>query len=355
MIRQRRGAARSDAGSRSPASTPAVDPRVSRRGASGPRSRDHSVTSTLARHKVERRHRSESACAPDRPCTPVRASWRPIRPESPRFSLPARSWWRAVSGPTRTAPASVSSKSLISKIGVPSGVAKVPKLCRWQSPQACTQRPLAGVCEVGRHDAGGAAQERRGRGAHAIVTDRQQMRDVLPQTLNQSRYRVRTIGWFVPGRVAAAGTFFLNARPDAWRSLAGRWRSCGDRSGGISTPVWIPGVSQARNEFKQPRFTESKFGNRNVARNRIAATIRPADDVVGHDADRALICVGPPTGPGLDDVEEAKQTRTRRLPRTLKLAPTSPRSVIHWPANSSMTIQPGVASLRGSRGWPRRR
>ena len=40
---------------------------------------------------------------------------------------------------------SVSSKSLISKMIRLSGVAKAPKLRRWQSPQACTRSPLAGV------------------------------------------------------------------------------------------------------------------------------------------------------------------------------------------------------------------
>ena len=38
----------------------------------------------------------------------------------------------------------VSSKSLMSNTGVPSGEAKVPKFARWQSPQACTISPLVG-------------------------------------------------------------------------------------------------------------------------------------------------------------------------------------------------------------------
>ena len=40
---------------------------------------------------------------------------------------------------------SVSSKSLTSNTGAPSGEAKAPKLARWQSPQDCTHRPLVGV------------------------------------------------------------------------------------------------------------------------------------------------------------------------------------------------------------------
>ena len=39
----------------------------------------------------------------------------------------------------------VSSKSLTSNTGVPSGEAKVPKFARWQSPQACTHSPVVGV------------------------------------------------------------------------------------------------------------------------------------------------------------------------------------------------------------------
>ncbi len=40
---------------------------------------------------------------------------------------------------------SVSSKSLMSKMTFRSGVAKPPKFIRWQSPQACTRSPVAGV------------------------------------------------------------------------------------------------------------------------------------------------------------------------------------------------------------------
>ncbi|MNF99138.1 hypothetical protein D3C84_820250 [compost metagenome] len=40
---------------------------------------------------------------------------------------------------------SVSSKSLMSKIRLRSGVANKPKFNRWQSPQACTSIPEVGV------------------------------------------------------------------------------------------------------------------------------------------------------------------------------------------------------------------
>jgi hypothetical protein len=39
----------------------------------------------------------------------------------------------------------VSSKSLISKMMLRSGVAKPPKFIKWQSPHACTLRPVLGV------------------------------------------------------------------------------------------------------------------------------------------------------------------------------------------------------------------
>ena len=42
---------------------------------------------------------------------------------------------------------SVSSKSFMSKIMWRSGVANAPKFIRWQSPQACTRIPEAGVAE----------------------------------------------------------------------------------------------------------------------------------------------------------------------------------------------------------------
>ena len=44
-------------------------------------------------------------------------------------------------------PRSVSSKSLMSKTTLRSGVAKVPKLATWASPQACTVRPVTGVVD----------------------------------------------------------------------------------------------------------------------------------------------------------------------------------------------------------------
>ena len=40
---------------------------------------------------------------------------------------------------------SVSSKSLRSKIGVPSGVAYEPKFAKWASPQACNRIPVLGM------------------------------------------------------------------------------------------------------------------------------------------------------------------------------------------------------------------
>ncbi|MCY1181367.1 hypothetical protein D9M73_218670 [compost metagenome] len=39
----------------------------------------------------------------------------------------------------------VSSKSLMSNTRLRSGVAKKPKLSRWQSPQACTRMPVLGM------------------------------------------------------------------------------------------------------------------------------------------------------------------------------------------------------------------
>ena len=72
---------------------------------------------------------------------------------------------------------SVSSKSLISKIRLRSGVAKSPKLRRWQSPQACTAMPVVGVLgEVVRHERRRSTQERERTAQHPSVANGNELR-----------------------------------------------------------------------------------------------------------------------------------------------------------------------------------
>ena len=74
-------------------------------------------------------------------------------------------------------PGSVSSKSLMSKTSRRSGAAKAPKLERCASPQSWTCSPVRGaVGEIGRHQVGGAAEERERRDEHPPVADRHQLR-----------------------------------------------------------------------------------------------------------------------------------------------------------------------------------
>ena len=65
-------------------------------------------------------------------------------------------------------PGSVSSKSLMSKTRLRSGVANLPKLVTCASPHACTRRPVTGCRgEVHRHDRRRAPEERERRFGHA--------------------------------------------------------------------------------------------------------------------------------------------------------------------------------------------
>ncbi len=64
-------------------------------------------------------------------------------------------------------PGSVSSKSLMSKTTLRSGVANLPKLLTWASPHACTVRPVTGV--VARSAAMMAAPPRKKANGEAAI------------------------------------------------------------------------------------------------------------------------------------------------------------------------------------------
>jgi len=75
----------------------------------------------------------------------------------------------------KSTPGSVSSKSLMSKRIISSGVANAPKFIRWQSPQAWTAIPAAFVLQVLRHHCGSAAQEGERTHKHPLIALRYQL------------------------------------------------------------------------------------------------------------------------------------------------------------------------------------
>ena len=100
---------------------------------------------------------------------------------------------------------SVSSKSLMSKTRLRSGVAKMPKFSRWQSPHACTCRPVLGERgQVVGHQARRAAQEGERAAQHAPITDGHQFRHAIPIRFFQDVDRVASLGRRLPGGVALA-------------------------------------------------------------------------------------------------------------------------------------------------------
>ena len=75
-------------------------------------------------------------------------------------------------------PGTVSSKSLMSKTRLRSGLANFPKLVTCASPHACTRMPVTAVRrEVHRHDRRRAPEERERRLGHPSVPDGPQLRE----------------------------------------------------------------------------------------------------------------------------------------------------------------------------------
>ena len=100
----------------------------------------------------------------------------------------------------------VSSRSLMSKMTRRSGVAKSPKLSRWQSPHAWTRRPVAGVPrQVGRHVERRPAIEGERRAHHAAVANGDQLGKAPLVRLLQQPKRIRAILRRLPDRVRLRG------------------------------------------------------------------------------------------------------------------------------------------------------
>ena len=121
------------------------------------------------------------------------------------------------SRPIPRARRTVSSKSLRSKLRRRSGVAKPPKFRQWQSPAACTMQAVRrrawrdrSAITVGR-----AAQEGEGRGLHAGVAQRQQLRQARPVLLDQDLDRIAALATVQPAcarrraRLAQGAALFL--------------------------------------------------------------------------------------------------------------------------------------------------
>ena len=123
-----------------------------------------------------------------------------MRPGPPTARLVARRLRSHSNGAGR-----VSSKSLTSNTGRPSGEAKAPKLARWQSPQDCTRQATGGRGgKVRRHDGRGAPQKRERVGAHPGVAHGQQRLDAAGALIDQNLHRVGAARRRRPFGVAAA-------------------------------------------------------------------------------------------------------------------------------------------------------
>src|SRR5882672_4240154 len=90
----------------------------------------------------------------------------------------------------------VSSKSLMSNTSRRSGVARPPKLSRWQSPHAWTCKPVAGM--PARSSVITAAPEGEGRDLHAGIAQRQQVGQPRLALLDQDLDGVAAIGGSLP-------------------------------------------------------------------------------------------------------------------------------------------------------------
>ena len=99
-----------------------------------------------------------------------------------------------------------SSKSLMSKTILRSGVAKPPKLSRWASPQAQTVRSVEGAAaEVGGLEDRRATVERERGREHPRVADRQQLLEPALLGAQDHVDRIRTVRGRLPGRVVGPG------------------------------------------------------------------------------------------------------------------------------------------------------
>ena len=117
---------------------------------------------------------------------------------------------------------SVSSKSLMSKTSLRWGVAKAPKFIRWQSPQACTRRPIAGVRERSKwHHGSGTAQKGEHRGQHPRVANWHQLRDPMPVRFDHDLNRVAPPSSRGPTGVLLSGTRARSAFPASYRRSTG--------------------------------------------------------------------------------------------------------------------------------------
>ena len=118
---------------------------------------------------------------------------------------------------------SVSSKSLMSKMMLRSGVAKPPKFSRWQSPHACTLMPVLGVrARSAAITAGGAAVEGERRLQHAAVADRHKVRQPVGIRRTQQIYRIRARLAFFQVACWVRGNLSRSALPAAARSSCER-------------------------------------------------------------------------------------------------------------------------------------
>src|SRR5580658_2899668 len=159
------------------------------------------------------------------------------------------------------------------------------------------------------------------------------MRDILAQALGQSGDRIGSIRWLDPGRMGAARDFFpkraANGLPILGRKVTVRgywlWRhstQCAlERLRVQATGGYDSRVVTAGGRYGRAR------GNRNVATNRIAATIRPAT------TSSAITPIAPsfrsahPTGPTL--VMSKKRNRRNAAIMPVRLTCVRPIIAIH--------------------------
>ncbi len=220
---------------------------------------------------------------------------------------------------------SVSSKSLMSNTGVPSGEAKVPKFARWQSPEACTQIPVAGVSA--RSAAMIAAAPRKNANGDArirsyLIGSKLAMR-CRPDSIRIS-IGSRRLGDGVQRACRLRGTTLRKDWP-AWRRSAIRqhpnrlhvlqrhWDIPEELKYITSQPRWIASGKRAASPGFGKKTPFYCYNNKSGRKIRTVTKDQSGDDardhIVRHDAERAMLPIGPADGTGFGDVEHPEQEK----------------------------------------------